>query len=230
MEYIDEITEIIERAKEAEGEQEKVQLTREEKLDLLVDLLDKNYTLSDLCKILDSTEYEIIGFTESLKDEGYNITINEKQGKTFLTMEDYPDISEENVYHFNEDINEPTKIGVIADLRFGSKNEQLAILNDIYTKFAKDGVKHVFVGGNIIEGEYKGQTEKNFSNSLYTNDVNIQADLATEYFPKIEGINTYFITGSNEQKCGNILNVGEYIASKRPDMKYLGPKIGRAHV
>ena len=224
MEYIDEITEIIERAKEAEGVQEKVQLSREEKLDLLVDLLDKNYTLSDLCEILDSTEYEIIGFTESLKDEGYNITVNEKQGKTFLTMEDYPDISEENVYHFNEDINEPTKIGVIADLRFGSKNEQLAILNDIYTKFAKDGVKHVFVGGNIIEGEYKGQTEKNFSNSLYTNDVNIQADLATEYFPKIEGINTYFITGSNEQKCGNILNVGEYIASKRPDMKYLGPK------
>ena len=50
-------------------------------------------------------------------------------------------------------------IGVISDLRFGSKNEQIAMLNDIYKKFASDGVKYVIITGNLVEGKYKKADE-----------------------------------------------------------------------
>ena len=50
----------------------------------------------------------------------------------FLTINNNPDYSKENTYTIKEDLNESTKIGVISDLRFGSKHEQIALLNDTY--------------------------------------------------------------------------------------------------
>ena len=65
----------------------------------------------------------------------------------FLLINNGPDYSKENVYSIKEDIDKPTKIGVISDLRFGSKNEQIALVTDSYRRFAKDGVKYVIDTG-----------------------------------------------------------------------------------
>lgn len=197
---------------------------KEEKMNKLLEDLKKEKTLSSLSEKLELTEFEVLGYIRELKNKGINITYNEKNGEAFVVINDHPDFSKENSYHIEEDIDETTKIAVIADLRFGSKHEQIAILNDMYKKFAESGVKYVLIAGNLIEGIYTGNNALVFGRSLITNDALGQVNHLIEFFPKVEGIKTLFITGKNEHKCSKKLNVGEYIAREREDMIYLGPK------
>ena len=199
-------------------------MEKEEKMQMLQDALKKEKTLSSLSEKLELTEFEVLGYVRELKDKGVNITYYEKNGEAFVVINDHPDFSKENNYRIEEDINGITKVAVISDLRFGSKHEQIAILNDMYKKFAESGVKYVLIAGNLIEGIYTGNNALVFGRSLITNDAMGQADHLIEFFPKVEGIETLFITGKNEHKCSKKLNVGEYIAKNRKDMKYLGPK------
>ena len=210
--------------KEEKSKKPDVVLTKEEKLSQLETALTKEKTLANLSKQLGSSEFEILGLVKELKDKGLNISYYEKDGQAYVVRNDHPDFSKENSYRIEEDIDGVTKIAFISDLRFGSKHEQLAILNDMYKKFATQGVKYVIVAGNLIEGTYAGTDELEFGESLITNDATAQADHLIEFFPKVEGIKTLFITGKNEHKCSKKLNVGEYIEKNREDMTYLGPK------
>src|SRR3569623_651727 len=45
------------------------------------------------------------------------------------------------------------KFGVVADSHLGSKYERMDVLNDLYDRFAAEGITHVFHAGNWIEGE-----------------------------------------------------------------------------
>ena len=196
----------------------------EDILENLKSLLVKEKTLSYLSKTLNKTELEIIGYVRKLNEKGVNITYSEKDGEAFVVRNDHPDLAKENVYRIEEDLDTNTKIGIISDLRFGSKCEQVAVLNDMYRKFAEAGVKYVIVAGNLIEGVYSKKDALEFGESLITNDAKGQADHLIEYFPKVEGIKTLFITGKNEHRSSKKLNIGEYIESQRDDMVYLGPK------
>lgn len=198
--------------------------TKEECLDVLKESIEKEKTLESLAKSLDKTELEVMGYIRDLKDKGMNISYYEKDGNAYVVRNDHPDLAKENIYRIEEDIEDHTKIGFISELRFGSKNEQISVLNDMYRKFASEGVKYVVVVGNLIEGTYTGKDALEFGSSLITNDAKAQADHLIEYYPKVEGIKTLFITGKNEHKCAKKLDVGKYIAENREDMIYLGPK------
>lgn len=199
-------------------------MTEDEILAFLTSSLVKEKSIGSLASTLNLSEFEITGYIKKLKDRGINISYTEKDGAAFVLINDHPDYTKENIYRINCDIDEVTKVAVISDLRFGSKYEQIAILNDMYKKFAFEGIKYVIVAGNLIEGTYTGKDELEFGKGLVTNDAVGQADHLIEYFPKVEGIQTLFITGKNEHKCSKKLNVGEYIAKNRSDMVYLGPK------
>ena len=198
--------------------------TKEECLDVLKESIEKEKTLESLAKSLDKTELEVMGYIRDLKDKGMNISYYEKDGNAYVVRNDHSDLAKENIYRIEEDIEDHTKIGFISELRFGSKNEQISVLNDMYRKFASEGVKYVVVAGNLIEGTYTGKDALEFGSSLITNDAKAQADHLIEYYPKVEGIKTLFITGKNEHKCAKKLDVGKYIAENREDMIYLGPK------
>lgn len=94
----------------------------------------------------------------------------------------------------------------------------------MYQKFLKDGVKYVFVLGNLVEGPYVGKDLMEFGKSLNFNDAKMQADHLIEYFPKVEGIETLFITGKLDHKWSKKLSIGEYIGKQCEQMKYLEPK------
>lgn len=198
----------------------------EEKVNILSTLqerLTKGDTVSNLTTELGISEYELFGYVRQMKDTGINVTFTEKGDEVRLSINHQPDFTTENTYRINsEDSN--TKIGVISDLRFGSKNEQIAMLNDMYRKFAADGVTHVIIAGNLLEGKYNKTEEDKFGKSLISNDAYGQADHLIEYFPCVEGIQTLFITGDTDHTWGKELNVGKYISSHRKDMIYLGPK------
>jgi len=199
-------------------------LTNEEILDILQSRIAKGDKVSSLCKDLGINEVSLFGFVNQLKESNIAVNVSNKAGDMFLSIGNGLDMSDENYYTIKEDINTPTKIGVISDLRFGSKKEQIALLNDMYKRFAADGVKYVIVAGNLLEGKYSGNDEQYYGKSLISNDAYGQADHLIEYFPKVEGIQTLFITGETDHTWSKELNVGEYIASNRDDMTYLGPK------
>ena len=186
--------------------------------------LEKEKKLSAICEKFGVSEFEILGFVYKLKENGVNIDCYNKDGDYYLIRNEHPDLSQVNTYHFTSDVNEKKKIAVISEIRAGSKCEQFRVLNDMFLKFSRDGIKDVFILGNLLDGQYKGNTFREFGKSLITNDAYAQADHFIENFPHIDGITTYFITGKLDHSFSKKLNVGEYIASKRSDMVYLGPK------
>ncbi len=201
---------------------EKRKLSDNEILEILKNKLIKGTNVNILCSELNITDYDLFGYIKQLKDENINISFSDKGSDIFLIINNHPDYTKENEYRIESDNN--LSIGVISDLRFGSKNEQIAILNDIYRKFLKDGVKYVFITGNLLEGKYSGNDEHDFGKSLIYNSAEGQCDHLIDFFPKVEGIKTLFITGDTDHTWNKELNVGEYISSKRDDMIYLGPK------
>ena len=197
--------------------------SEKEILDYLKRVLIKNTSVENLCKDLEISEFELYGYISKLKEEEIVVKVFEKEDKVEIKINNSPDLSKQYTYKITEDLNTSTKIGVISDLRFGSKYEQISKLNDMYKKFAKDGVKYVIITGNLLEGKYTARKEEMFGNSLLFNTGVGQADHLIEYFPKVEGIQTLFITGETDHTWKD-LNVGKYIENKRNDMSYLGPK------
>ena len=194
----------------------------------IIELLQKKFNKGDyaktICSDLNISEVALFGYIKQMKDLNINVTFTNKNGDIYLAINNSPDYTKENFYSIKEDIDNPSKIGVISDLRFGSRCEQIDLLNDMYKKFAADGVKYVIIAGNLLEGRYGSADEQKFGKSLITNDSYGQADHFIEYFPRVEGIKTLFITGDTDHTWSKELNVGEYIETYRPDMKYLGPK------
>ncbi len=199
-------------------------LAESEILEILQSRLVKGDSVSSLCKDLGISEVSLFGYVNQLKDSVGKVDLSNKAGDMFLSINSGLDMSDENYYTIKESVDEPTKIGVISDLRFGSKKEQIALLNDTYKKYAADGVKYVIIAGNLLEGKYKGNDEQFYGKSLISNDAYGQADHLIEYFPHVEGIQTLFITGDTDHTWSKELNIGEYIAANRDDMTYLGPK------
>ena len=201
--------------------EEKEKLTDEEIIDALCLKLIKGDSVSALCKDLSISEVQLFGYINQLKSNNVNVSLTNKAGDIILAINNSPDYTKENSFTIESNdktLAETTKIGVISDLRFGSKSEQIALLNDMYKKFASDGVKYVIVAGNLLEGKYNSKDERDYGKSLITNDAYGQADHLIEYFPKVEGIQTLFITGDTDHTWSKELNVGEYIEQYRKDM------------
>ena len=197
--------------------------TEKEILEYLKEVLVKGSTVEALCKELEISDFALYGYISKLKDQEIIVKVYEKSDKIEIKINNNPDLSKQYTYKIEEDLDTNTKIGVISDLRFGSKYEQISKLNDMYRKFAENGVKYVIVTGNLLEGKYTARKEEMFGNSLLFNTGIAQADHLIEYFPKVEGIETLFITGETDHTWKDF-NVGKYIEGKRSDMTYLGPK------
>ena len=193
-------------------------------INYLKETLKKGSTVENLCKELGIGEFDLYGYIAKIKDSGLEVKFYEKEDKIEIKINNHPNLSEEYSYKIEENLDSTTKIGVVSDLRFGSKHEQISKLNDIFKKFAEHGVKYVIVTGNLLEGKYSGSTLNKYGDSLLFNTATDQSDHLIQYFPKVEGIKTLFITGDTDHKWSKDLNVGKYIESKRSDMVYLGPK------
>ena len=196
----------------------------EEIIRYLENELTKEKKLKAVCEKFKVSEFEILGLIYRLKEKGINIDCYNRDGDYYLMRNEHPDLSQVNTYYFKSDVDAPLKIAVIADIRAGSKCEQFRVLNDMFIKFQREGIKDVFILGNLLEGQYKGDIFKEFGRSLITNDAISQANHFIENFPHVDGIKTYFITGKLDHSFSQKLNVGEYITSKRDDMVFLGPK------
>ncbi len=196
----------------------------EEILEYLRNELQKGKSLKSISEKFQISELEVLGYVYQLQEEGINIDYYESEGMGYLVRNNHPDMSREETYIFKEDVNEKTKVAFLSDIRMGSQYEQIKILENMYQRFQSMGITKVFILGNLVEGKYTGKTNREYGKSLISNDASSQANHFIDYFPRLPGITTYFITGKLDHSFYKELNIGEYIARKRDDLVYLGPK------
>ena len=193
-----------------------------DKREQLIKLTQKEISLSELSECLELNNHEILGYLRRLRQEGINIVNQTRDDDIYLFNHGERELSNDNSYTFTTDDNNEFKFVAISDTRFGSKYQQLSILNDIYMKAYELGYKNVMLCGNISEGLYP--LTNTYSECNFLDDTLRQVDYITNYYPYVEGINTYFITGMKDEKHlkNNKINIGRRINDVRSDMIYLG--------
>ncbi len=197
-------------------------MEKKEIVEKLKEITRKEISLSEASRILGINEFEVFGFIRDLRLEGVTIITQQKGNDIYMFNHGERDFNDSNTYQFYTDQDNEFKFVVISDTRFGSKFEQLSILNDIYLKAYEQGYRNVILCGNISEGLYK--LTNVYSESSFLNDTMAQVDYITQYYPMIEGMNTYFITGYKDETHlkANRIDIGRKISEARSDMIYLG--------
>lgn len=197
-------------------------MDKKEKIEKLKSLTEKGISLSELVEILEINSLEVMGLIRELRLEGINIVVQNRDDDIYLFNQGERELSNDNQYKFYTDQDNEFKFVAISDTRLGSKSQQLSILNDIYTKANQLGFHNVILCGNISEGLYP--LNNIYSEENFLDDTLQQVDYITQYYPYIEGITTYFITGTKDEKHlkNNKINLGKRISDIRPDMVYLG--------
>lgn len=185
-------------------------------------LCQKEKDLTSICNEMKLNEYEVLSLVSVLRNEGINMTTKVKDDGIYLLDQGEREFSKENNYTLYTDEENEFKFVAISDTRFGSTSQQLSILNDIYDEAYKQGYKNVILCGNLTEGLVP--TENIYSDSIFLDDTLRQVNYIIKYYPKVDGIKTYFITGTKDEKHlkVNKINVGKRISNLRNDMIYLG--------
>ena len=197
-------------------------MEKREKIERLKLLTIKEISLSSICEVLEMNQFEVLGLVKELRQENINISIKQKDDDMYLFNQGERDLEKDYAYKFYTDDYNEFKFVAISDIRFGSKYQQLSILNDIYIKACELGYSNVILCGNLTEGLYS--VTNNYSEDMFLDDSIQQVDYITQYYPYVEGINTYFITGKRDEKHlkANKINIGKRISDVRDDMIYLG--------
>ncbi len=194
----------------------------EEKFEMLKELTTREIKLTDACEFLELNQLEVLSLIRHLRLEGINIVSQVKDDDIYIFNQGEREVLGDFSYHFKTDENHEFKFVAISDTRFGSKFQQLAILNDIYLKAHALGYDKVIHCGNISEGIYP--LTNIYSECNFLDDTLRQVDYITEYYPFIESMKTYFITGIKDEKHlqNKKINIGKRINDARDDMIYLG--------
>ncbi len=199
-------------------------MENKEMLEKIKQLTKKEISLSEISQQLGINEYEVMALIRELRLTGINIVTQQRDDDIYMYNHGEKELTDENSYQFYTDEENEFKFVAISDTRFGSKSQQLSILNDIYLKANELGFHNVILCGNITEGLYP--LNNIYSESNFLDDTLRQVDYITEYYPAVDGMTTYFITGAKDEKHlqSNQINIGKRIELARSDMVYLGKR------
>lgn len=199
-----------------------------ELMDKLKYLINKKKSLQEICGELELKEYEIIGLIYLLKEEGF--LADYINGEIVKLKKP---IKQDDVYQVPAK-SENLKLCLISDTHLCSKYDRLDILNYIYEKADKKGIKHILHSGDFTDGRSK-RPEHVYE--LKEHSYEGQVDYCVEKYPKVEGIKTYAIQGNHDdwwyKSTGS--EILKSIAKQRDDIVYLGSgyadiKIGKIKV
>lgn len=158
-------------------------------------LLKRTYTVSQLADVLNLSPKKIREIISELRSSGCNVGVQEDgQEPRFLidgsaTEKRGLKINAEKhyggAYRFN--------FGAVSDTHLGSKYYRPEVLNAIYDNFASHGIRHVFHGGNYVEGE------KHDKFGIVAHGMQGQIDYFIRHYPRRDGITTYFVAGDDHE-------------------------------
>ena len=152
-----------------------------------------HHTVEALATALGVTPGQALDACYALKAAGKNIA---HEGDTWL-LHEFPVIGfvEDGAARFLlSDDNHVFRFGAVADSHLGSKYERLDCLNDIYDRFADEGITHVMHAGNWIEGEARfNRTD------VSVHGMDAQLKYLAEKYPQRPGIQTWAVAGDDHE-------------------------------
>lgn len=183
------------------------------------------YELADRLDVSPKRIQEQVGF---LQENGYNVAAHDGDGAQARFMIETGATAPLGELRINAEkfYGDTYKIdfGCVSDTHLGSKFYRPEVLNAIYDNFERHGIKHVFHGGNYIEGE------KHDKFGLLVHGMQAQIDYFIEKYPAKEGMKTYFVAGDDhegwyQQREG--IDIGRFTESEarrqgRDDLTNLG--------
>lgn len=193
-----------------------------ELLEEFKELCSKEISLSEVCRTLKLNSFQVLSLVNELRNNGINIVTKMFDDDIYMFNNGEREVTEEYSYNLKTDNNNEFKFIAISDTYFGSKYQQLSILNDICAKGISMGYNNIFHCGNISAGIYP--ITNIYADTYFLDDSLRQIDYITKYYPEIEGMKTYFITGARDERHlkANKINIGKRISDIRQDMIYLG--------
>ena len=119
------------------------------------------------------------------------------------------------------DGTEKLHFAIMGDTQIGSKYAQLTYLHSFYDLCEKEGIKDVYHTGDITDG-LKMRVGHEYE--LYEVSADGMIDDVVKNYPARKNITTHFITGNHDASIYKQVgyDIGQAIANRRPDMKYLG--------
>ena len=91
--------------------------------------------------------------------------------------------------------DEEFEFGVISDTHLCSRYEAINELHTFYAICNKIGIKHIVHAGDLIDG---GMSHAGWENEIHTFGADRQVAYVVKNYPSVDGINTYFISGSHD--------------------------------
>lgn len=200
----------------------------EETLNKLKYLINKKKSFHEVCEILQLKDYEVIGLVTLLKEQGYLVDYVNGELLKLRTPNKTDDVYE---------VPNPTdhlKLCLISDTHLCSNYDRIDILNYIYEKADKRGIKHILHSGDFTDGR-SSRPEHIYELKEVSYDG--QVDYCVDKYPRVEGITTYAIQGNHDdwwyKSTGS--EILRSISKQRDDIVYLGSgyadmKIGKLKI
>lgn len=191
-------------------------------------MVKKGKSFAEICKTLEMKDFEMAGLIVLMSQEGYNIEYINGE----VTILKAPKKTED-IYEIPYNL-EHLKLLSISDTHLCSKYDRIDILKYLYYKAAEKGVHHVLHSGDFTDGKSK-RPEHVYELKELSYDG--QIDYCVDKYPKVDGIQTYAISGNHDdwwyKSTGS--EIVKAIADKREDITYLGPdeadmKIGKLKI
>jgi len=168
---------------------------------------------------LNMDEITLRNLAQELGKDGYNIHVYKRGDEDVFTLETGEDINTEAIpISF---LNKKFKIGLISDLRMGSKKSQISLLHGIYKDiFEKEDVDLVIVTGGLVNGK---PTVGTLPDALIT-DPDELIKYVVKHFPKTKKFKTYIVSGRAELtwKNGKGVDIISAICKQRDDLLMAG--------
>ena len=183
-------------------------------------LIKNGDDIETVCEKLNTSELKLGGLIEEFILKGYDVSISEKDGKKVIIKKN----NKSTTKPIKPDLANLTRIRQtwVSDSHLCNEVQQLHLLNDVYRETKERGIDTVLHFGDILDGDYKNRPDHQYA--LFRLGASRQIDYVAEYYPQVEGITTYFITGNHDDthfKNGGVL-VGPAIARMREDMVFAG--------
>ncbi len=177
---------------------------------LLALLKRKPHTTKQICDKYGATERQVLDAVGEIQGRGYLLAqFGEEWAVTKAppgqcgTLPEYKS-RPDGTYLF----------GFSSDQHLGSKYERLDVLNDLYDKFAAEGVDRVFNAGNWIDGEARFNVH---DLKPEAHGIDAQCAHLVEHYPQRPGIKTYSVAGDDHEgwySQRNGLDIGQHAAAK----------------
>ena len=135
-------------------------------------LCSKEKSIFELCDELELNEYEILALVRELRCDGINISAKVHDDALYLFDLGEREYKDEFNYTLTTDENNEFKFVAISDTRFGSKSQQLSILNDIYTKANEMGYKNVVT---VFSDDNKKYLSTDLTKDIILKDNNVSS-------------------------------------------------------